>query len=141
MFGAMKLGVHMTIASPPGYGFREHDLAEARAMSTYGATVETFDDPITAVADADVIYTDVWTSMGQEAETERRLKVFPPFQVNQALVNTAKPDCIVMHCLPAHRGEEITNEVADGPNSVLFQQAENRLHAQKAILVELMADR
>ena len=141
MFGAMKLGMHMTIASPPGYGFNEQDLAEARAMSTYGATVETFDDPITAVADADVIYTDVWTSMGQEAETERRLKVFPPFQVNQALVNTAKPDCIVMHCLPAHRGEEITNEVADGPNSVLFQQAENRLHAQKAILVELMADR
>ena len=140
MFGAMKLGMHMAIASPPGYGFSEHDLAEARAMSTYGATVETFDDPITAVADADVIYTDVWTSMGQEAETERRLKVFPPFQVNQALVNTAKPDCIVMHCLPAHRGEEITNQVADGPNSVLFQQAENRLHAQKAILVKLMAD-
>ncbi len=139
MFGAMKLGMHMTIASPPGYSFNEQDLAEARAMSTYGATVETFDDPITAVADADVIYTDVWTSMGQEEETERRLKVFPPFQVNQALVNTAKPDCIVMHCLPAHRGEEITNQVADGPNSVIFQQAENRLHAQKAILVKLMA--
>lgn len=140
MFGAMKLGMHMAIASPPGYGFTEQDLAEGREMGTAGATVETFDDPLTAVIDADVIYTDVWTSMGQEEETERRLKVFPPFQVNQALVNTAKPDCIVMHCLPAHRGEEITDEVADGPNSVLFQQAENRMHAQKALLVELMAD-
>lgn len=140
MFGAMKLGMHMTIASPPGYSFTEQDLAEGRAMATAGATVEMFDDPLTAVCDADVIYTDVWTSMGQEAETAQRLKVFPPFQVNQALVNMAKPDCIVMHCLPAHRGEEITDEVADGPNSVLFQQAENRMHAQKAILVELMAD-
>jgi ornithine carbamoyltransferase len=141
MFGAMKLGMHMTIASPPGYGFTEEDLDEGREMATDGATVETFDDPLTAVMDADVIYTDVWTSMGQEEETERRLKVFPPFQVNQALVNAAKPDCIVMHCLPAHRGEEITDEVADGPHSVLFQQAENRMHAQKAILVELMADK
>lgn len=141
MFGAMKLGMHMTIASPPGYGFTEQDLAEGREMATFGATVEIFDDPLTAVIDADVIYTDVWTSMGQEEETERRLKAFPPFQVNQALVNTAKPDCIVMHCLPAHRGEEITDEVADGPHSVLFQQAENRMHAQKALLAELMADR
>ena len=140
MFGAMKLGMHMTIASPPDYSFTEQDLAEGRALATAGATVEIFDDPLTAVVDADVIYTDVWTSMGQEEETAQRLKVFPPFQVNQALVNMAKPDCIVMHCLPAHRGEEITDEVADGPHSVLFQQAENRLHAQKAILVTLMAD-
>ena len=78
--------------------------------------------------------------MGQEEETSQRLKVFPPFQVNQALVDMARPDCIVMHCLPAHRGEEITDEVADGPNSVLFQQAENRMHAQKALLLKLMAD-
>jgi ornithine carbamoyltransferase len=140
MFGAMKLGMHMAIASPPGYAFTEKDLAEGRGMAMAGATVEMFDDPLTAVTDADVIYTDVWTSMGQEEETAQRLKVFPPFQVNQALVNMAKPDCIVMHCLPAHRGEEITDEVADGPNSVLFQQAENRMHAQKALLVELMAN-
>ena len=141
MFGAMKLGMHMTIASPPGYGFTEEDLAEGREMAVAGATVETFDDPLTAVSEADVIYTDVWTSMGQEEETARRLKAFPPFQVNQALVDKARPDCIVMHCLPAHRGEEITDEVANGPHSVLFQQAENRMHAQKAILVELMANR
>ncbi len=141
MFAAMKLGMHMTIASPPGYAFTDQDLAEARTMAVSGATVEIFEDPLTAVSEADVIYTDVWTSMGQEEETERRLKVFPPFQVNQALVEKAKPDCIVMHCLPAHRGEEITDEVADGPNSVLFQQAENRMHAQKALLVELMADK
>lgn len=141
MFGAMKLGMHMAIASPPGYSFSEADLAEGRKMAVAGATVETFEDPLTAVSEADVIYTDVWTSMGQEEETAQRAKVFPPFQVNQALVNKAKPDCIVMHCLPAHRGEEITDEVADGPNSVLFQQAENRMHAQKALLVELMADK
>jgi ornithine carbamoyltransferase len=141
MFGAMKLGMHMTIASPPGYGFTEQDLAEAREMAVSGAAVEKFEDPLTAVSEADVIYTDVWTSMGQEEETAQRLKVFPPFQVNQALVDKAKPDCIVMHCLPAHRGEEITDEVADGPNSVLFQQAENRMHAQKALLVELMAEK
>ncbi|PIE81860.1 MAG: ornithine carbamoyltransferase [Chloroflexi bacterium] len=139
MFAAMKLGMHMTIASPPGYAFAEEDLAEGRAMAVSGGTVEIFEDPLTAVSEADVIYTDVWTSMGQEEETERRLNVFPPFQVNQALVEKAKPDCIVMHCLPAHRGEEITDEVADGPHSILFQQAENRMHAQKALLVELMA--
>jgi ornithine carbamoyltransferase len=92
------------------------------------------------VANADIIYTDVWTSMGQEEETAVRLKVFPPYQINQQLVNLAKPDCLVMHCLPAHRGEEITDEVADGPNSVLFPQAENRMHAQKAILATLLGN-
>jgi len=97
------------------------------------------EDPATAVADADVIYTDVWTSMGQEAEAAERAKLFPPYQVNQTLVDKAKPDCIVLHCLPAHRGDEITDEVADGPHSRLFPQAENRMHAQKAILVRLMA--
>ena len=101
-------------------------------------SIEVYEDPRKAVADADIIYTDVWTSMGQEEETAVRLKVFPPYQVNQQLVSLARPDCLVMHCLPAHRGEEITDEVADGPNSVLFPQAENRMHAQKAILVELL---
>lgn len=139
LFAAMKLGTHFTIATPPGYGLDEDTIALAKTFSTAGAQIELYEDPAQAVADADVIYTDVWTSMGQEAEKETRLQVFPPYQINQQLVNKAKPDCIVMHCLPAHRGEEITDEVADGPNSVLFPQAENRMHAQKAILVELLA--
>lgn len=140
MFGAMKLGMHMAVASPPGYTLTNDDVVKAKEMAVSGASLELFEDPLTAVQDADVIYTDVWTSMGQEEETAKRLKIFPPFQVNQALVDKAKPDCIVMHCLPAHRGEEITDEVADGPNSILFTQAENRMHAQKAVLVKLMAD-
>lgn len=139
LFAAMKTGMHMTIASPEGYWLTEEDLADADGMRTDGATFELFTDPIQAVAEADVIYTDVWTSMGQEEETAVRLQLFPPYQVNQTLVNHAKPDCLVMHCLPAHRGEEITDEVADGRNAVLFPQAENRMHAQKAILVKLLA--
>jgi ornithine carbamoyltransferase len=139
LFAAMKLGTHFTIASPPGYNLDEESIALGRKFSTGGAQIEQLEDPVEAVADADVIYTDVWTSMGQEAEKEARLKVFPPYQINQKLVSNAKPNCIVMHCLPAHRGEEITDEVADGPNSVLFPQAENRMHAQKAILAELLA--
>lgn len=139
MFGAARMGMHFVAASPPGYQLRADDLALGRQLRVTDTQVETIEDPIAAVTDADVIYTDVWTSMGQEAETERRLQVFPPYQVNQALVNHAHPDCLVMHCLPAHRGEEITDEVADGPHSVLFPQAENRMHAQKAILVKLMA--
>lgn len=139
LFAAMKLGTHFTIAAPPGYELDEETIALGKQFSQAGAQIEQFEDPALAVADADVIYTDVWTSMGQEAEKEARLQVFPPYQVNQQLVAKAKPDCIVMHCLPAHRGEEITDEVADGPNSVLFPQAENRMHAQKAILVELLA--
>lgn len=139
MFGAARMGMHFVAASPPGYQLRADDLALGRQLRVADTQVETIEDPIAAVTDADVIYTDVWTSMGQEAETERRLQVFPPYQVNQALVNHAHPDCLVMHCLPAHRGEEITDEVADGPHSVLFPQAENRMHAQKAILVKLMA--
>lgn len=139
MFGAARMGMHFVAASPPGYQLTADDLALGRQLRVTDTQVETIEDPIAAVTDADVIYTDVWTSMGQEAETERRLQVFPPYQVNQALVNHAHPDCLVMHCLPAHRGEEITDEVADGPHSVLFPQAENRMHAQKAILVKLMA--
>ncbi|MCB8967207.1 MAG: ornithine carbamoyltransferase [Ardenticatenaceae bacterium] len=141
LFGAMKTGMSFSIASPAGYNLTDEDITLAQQFSTGGAKVERIEDPQEAVANADVIYTDVWTSMGQEEETEKRLKVFPPYQVNQALVGLAKPDCIVMHCLPAHRGEEITDEVADGPHSVLFPQAENRMHAQKAILVELLADK
>ncbi|MEW5988184.1 MAG: ornithine carbamoyltransferase [Chloroflexota bacterium] len=139
LFGAMKVGMNFAIASPPGYTLPAADLELAATFRlSAGQQMEASEDPIAAVADADVIYTDVWTSMGQEEETAARLRAFPPYQINQQLVAQARPDCLVMHCLPAHRGEEITDEVADGPNSVLFPQAENRLHAQKAILVELL---
>ena len=100
-----------------------------------GSTIEAVDDPMVAVQDADVIYTDTWTSMEHEAEAEQRRKVFPPYRVDDAKLARAKSDVMVMHCLPAHRGEEITDAVADGTHSVLLDQAENRLHAQKAILV------
>ncbi|HZY41203.1 MAG TPA: hypothetical protein VFF59_04295, partial [Anaerolineae bacterium] len=105
-----------------------------------GSTLYFTHDPAEAVREADVIYTDVWTSMGQEAETQRRLEVFAPkYQINAALVSRAHRNVIVMHCLPAHRGQEITDEVADGSHSALWDQAENRMHAQKAVLVELLA--
>jgi ornithine carbamoyltransferase len=134
-----KLGAHFAIASPEGYelGSAPVDLARQIASET-GSTIELLRDPVEAVTSADVIYTDTWTSMGQEEESKHREKVFPPYQVNAALVAKANPKAIVMHCLPAHRGQEITDEVADGPHSALFQQAHNRLHAQKAILVQLL---
>jgi ornithine carbamoyltransferase len=139
LFGAMKTGMHFAIASPDGYALTTDDEEQALPMRvSLEQTITMVSDPAEAVRDADVIYTDVWTSMGQEEESARRLQVFPPYQVNQALVARANEDCIVMHCLPAHRGEEITDEVADGPHSVLFEQAENRMHAQKAILVKLL---
>jgi ornithine carbamoyltransferase len=135
------LGIHFTIASPEGYDIPEAALLEARSLAeSSGAALNVVRDPLQAVNNANVIYTDTWTSMGQEEETERRKAVFPPYQVNQQLVAHAKSDSIVLHCLPAHRGEEITDEVADGPHSRLFQQAENRMHAQKAILVTLLAE-
>lgn len=141
LFGAMKTGMNFTIATPPGYTLTEEDLTLGEQMRVSGSQkIEVYENPSRAVQQADVIYTDVWTSMGQEAETAERLKVFPPYQLNQSLIRQAKIDCLVMHCLPAHRGEEITDEVADGPNSIMFQQAENRLHAQKAILVKLLAN-
>lgn len=141
LFGAMKSGLHFALAAPEGYTLTDEDYRLAQGMRIADTQrIEFGRDPAAAVRDADIIYTDVWTSMGQEAETALRLAVFPPYQINQALVAQARPDCLVMHCLPAHRGEEITDEVADGPNSVLFPQAENRMHAQKAILVDLLAD-
>ncbi len=140
MFGAMHTGMHISMASPVGYTLSQEDVDEAQKINKHGVNIEITNDPIEAVTDADVIYTDVWTSMGQEAEKAERLKIFPPYQVNQQLVAKAKPDCLVLHCLPAHRGEEITDEVADGPHSRLFPQAENRMHAQKAILAKLLAD-
>ena len=135
-----KLGMDFTIASPEGYDLSDKVLADAREMAKVsGISIKTLRDPKEAVSGVDVIYTDTWTSMSQEAETEKRKAVFPPYQVNNALLKLASPNAIVMHCLPAHRGQEITDEVADGPQSALFPQAHNRLHAQKAILVELLA--
>jgi ornithine carbamoyltransferase len=139
LFGGAQLGAEVAIASPPGYEPRPEAVAWAiqRAFET-GGTVSVTNDPREAVAGADVVYTDVWTSMGQEAEAEERRKVFRPYQVNSKLFALAKPDAIFMHCLPAHRGEEVTTDVIDSARSVVFQQAENRLHVQKAILIELM---
>ncbi len=140
LFGGAKLGLHVSVGTPVGYGVKETVLKRAAAFAAEtGGEITTTNDPFAAVADADVIYTDVWTSMGQETEKAARAAIFPPFQINAKLVAAAKPTTIVMHCLPAHRGEEITDEVADGPQSVLFDQAENRMHAQKAILADLLA--
>jgi ornithine carbamoyltransferase len=140
MFAAAKVSLDIALASPEGYELGNDVVKlgwEFAAQS--GSKIELLTDPTAAVRGADVIYTDVWVSMGQEEETEGRLKDLSPYQVNAALVAQARPDAIVMHCLPAHRGQEITDEVADGPHSVLFDQAENRMHAQKAILALLMS--
>ena len=135
MIGAAKTGMTLRVASPDGFEPlpRYRELAAAAARST-GAMVTYGNDPAAAVRDADVVYTDVWTSMGQEQEYERRRRAFQGFQVNSALLSGARPDAIVLHDLPAHRGEEITDEVIDGAHSAVFDQAENRLHAQKAVL-------
>jgi ornithine carbamoyltransferase len=131
---APRFGFAFVLACPRGY---EPDQATVDKARGDGASIELTDDPAAALRDADVIYTDVWTSMGQEAEAARRLRDFHPYQVNGAALRQAKPDAVVMHCLPAHRGEEITGEVIDGPQSIVFDQAENRLHVQKGVLVWL----
>lgn len=140
MFICLKLGMDFAIASPKGYEIDEETLEMGTKLTVEAhSSVETFVEPEKAVRDADVVYTDTWTSMGQEEETEKRKKVFPPYQVNSNLLGFAKESAVVMHCLPAHRGYELTDEVADGPQSLIFPQAHNRLHAQKAILVKLLA--
>jgi ornithine carbamoyltransferase len=135
MLGAAKTGMTLRVAAPEGFEplLRYRDLAADAARST-GARITYGSDPTAAVEGADVVYTDVWTSMGQEQEYERRRRAFQGFQVNRQLLSHAKPDAIVLHDLPAHRGEEITDDVIDGPQSAVFDQAENRLHAQKAVL-------
>lgn len=133
-----QLGWNFTIANPEGYDLNPRAVEIAREIAKKtGTRLRFLRDPHEAVRDADVIYTDTWTSMGQEEEAAQREKVFPPYQVNSRLVSEARPHVIVMHCLPAHRGQELTDEVADGPHSAIFQQAHNRLHAQKAILARL----
>jgi len=138
-FGCAKIGVDFVCAAPVGYQLPDVVVRKAREFaSASGSKVELTDDPYAAAHGADVLYTDVWTSMGQEGEAEIRLRVFPPYQLNAKLVAAAQPDVLVMHCLPAHRGQEITDEVMDGPHSIVFDQAENRLHVQKAILVTFL---
>lgn len=136
---AAILGFKFTLARPAGYGPDAAMLARALAIAKKTkAAIEITEDPLEAVKNADAIYTDVWTSMGEEAEAEDRRIDFRPYQVNEALVARAKKGCAVMHCLPAIRGEEITDQVMDSPNSVIFDQAENRLHIQKAVLAHLL---
>jgi ornithine carbamoyltransferase len=139
LIGCSKLGIDIIVGCPENYEplVDVTDLAKDNAK-TFDSEVQIVHDPQDAVLDADIIYTDTFISMGQEAEAEERNEVFPPFQVNQDLLNDAPRNVIVMHCLPAHRGQEITDEVIDGPNSVVWDQAENRLHAQKAILTLLL---
>jgi ornithine carbamoyltransferase len=139
MFGGARLGVTVTVVTPKGYEPAEDAVCWTREEGARtGARLVLTNDPEEGIRDADVVYTDVWASMGQETEADARKKVFLPYQVNQALFSKAKPDAVFMHCLPAHRGEEVTDEVIDSPRSVVFQEAENRLHAQKAIMYSLM---
>jgi ornithine carbamoyltransferase len=137
---AARVGARLRIATPAGYEPDAAILAEARqaARETRGS-VETFHSPEEAVAGAQAVYTDVWASMGQEDEAAARAKIFAPFQVNDALMKQAAPDALFMHCLPAHRGGEVTDSVMDSPRSIVFDQAENRLHVQKAILLMLLS--
>ncbi|HIE50747.1 MAG TPA: ornithine carbamoyltransferase [Armatimonadetes bacterium] len=136
---AGTLGVNMSVGHPRGYAPAEDIVAQARQLATAaGSTIELTNDPQAAVAEADAVYTDVWASMGQEDTLEERRRVFQPYQLNAQLLRQAKPEAIVLHCLPAHRGEEITDEVIDGPQSVVLDEAENRLHIQKALLLWLL---
>jgi ornithine carbamoyltransferase len=140
LLGSAIVGMHMVAACPPGYVPDAEILAQARRIAKEtGSSLEVAADPTEAVHGADVLYTDVWVSMGQEKEREERERLFRPYQVNRTLLRAAKPDAVVMHCLPAHRGLEITDDVIDGPQSIVFDQAENRLHAQKAILARFLA--
>ncbi len=138
--GCVKVGMNITYASPGGYKPLESVVEEASEVAgSTGSVITAADDPVEAVQNADVIYTDVWVSMGQEEEKTKRIADLKRYQLNSGLLNNAKKDVLVMHCLPAHRGEEITDEVMDGRNSAVFDEAENRLHTQKAIMKLLMS--
>jgi ornithine carbamoyltransferase len=139
LYECSRLGIEIAIATPGGYEPDKKILDESYAMAKVsGATIIVSNSPIQAARGCDVLYTDVWTSMGQEQEREKRLFAFRGFQINSEILSYANAECIVMHCLPAHRGEEITDEVIDGQHSVVFDQAENRMHVQKAILIKLL---
>jgi ornithine carbamoyltransferase len=135
LYGCSKVGMNITLACPKEYEPNPEVVSKAEKEGRKsGCKVEVTNDPKEAVRDADIIYTDVWASMGKEKEREKRVKILKPYQVNSKLIRGAKEDYLFMHCLPAHRGEEVTDEVADSKNSVIFDQAENRLHTQKALL-------
>ncbi len=141
LIACAKVGMDVAIATPKGYEPKQWIVNEIEAIcQENGATFQLTNDPVEAVNGADVLYTDVWTSMGYEEETVHRLEVFKPFQVNKTLVQYAKDDYMFLHCLPAHREEEVTADIIDGPHSYIFDQAENRLHVQKAILAALMSN-
>lgn len=138
---AMLMGVHVAFGAPPSHRPLESTLAHLQQLGkASGATVRAFTSPVRAVREADIVYTDVWSSMGEEAFAERNAAALAPYRVDAALFAHAAPHALFMHCLPAHRGDEVTAEVIDGPRSIVFDQAENRLHAQKALLVALLAD-
>lgn len=139
LYGCSKVGMDITLACPKGYEPNPKVVSKAKEEGRRsGGKVKVTNDPKEAVREADIVYTDVWASMGKEKEHEKRVKVFKPYQVNGKLIKEAKVDYLFMHCLPAHRGEEVTDEVADSKNSVIFDQAENRLHTQKAFLALIM---
>ena len=135
---AAMLGVHLHVASPEEYQLPHLVVQQAMSVARHGARLRLFSDAADAVAGADAIYTDTWTSMGQESEAEVRRQVFAPYQVNEGLMSLAKPGALFMHCLPAHRGEEVTADVFESEASVVFDQSENRLHAQKALMLILL---
>lgn len=140
VIAAAYMGMHIAVATPVGYEANADIINKATAIALEnGGSLFVTNDPLEAVVNADVVYTDVWTSMGQEEETAKRLADFKDFQINDELVANAKSDYMFLHCLPAHREEEVATSVIDGPNSYIFQQAENRLHAQKAVLASVMA--
>ncbi len=139
MYGAARLGVHIAVATPEGYEPDDAVVQWTRENGKKtGSKLDVVHEPAEAVAGADVVYTDVWASMGQESEAAKRKTIFQPYQVNEQLFGLARPDAVFMHCLPAHRGDEVTDGVIDSDRSIVFQQAENRLHAQKAIMLALM---
>jgi len=142
LFACAKVGLNINAGCPKGFEPDKGVVEEAIAIAKVnGASVNVFNDPKEAVKGADVIYTDVWTSMGQEKEAEERKIIFKDYQVNSDLIKMANKDCLIMHCLPAHRGEEITDEAMESANSVVFDEAENRMHVQKAILIKLLGEK
>ncbi len=139
LYGGAKTGMEVAVATPAAYKCDETVVKNAIAdAKETGAKILITENPEEAVKDADVVYTDTWVSMGQESQKEEKIKVFAPYQVNKKLFSLAKPNAIFLHCLPAYRGMEVTEDVIDGPNSVIFDEAENRLHAQKAVMVMTM---